>query len=64
MITLHIVRPGVPLVTLTMPFEMEIELRVEYKACLYCGNLHRREKFCCDSHRVRYCTKRIAEAAL
>ena len=37
------------------------EIHVLYNDCKYCGQPTRRDKFCCDYHKVVYCRKRIGD---
>lgn len=45
--------------SLPIPFADEIELI--YNDCKYCGGPTKREKFCCDNHRVQYFQKQIGK---
>lgn len=61
MLTIRVMVPGTIVVyTVEEAQDGEIDLRL----CLYCGLklVQPPRKFCCDSHKARYCEKKISLA--
>lgn len=62
MLTIRVMVPGtIVTYTVTEAADGEIDLR----PCLYCSKklVQPPRKFCCDSHKARYCEKKIGQAA-